>query len=911
MLERVLAARDATNERVAALMLATIGRAERRQFWFGPAVQHGRPLEQGIRHRAWRSAAAADYIRLGRCRSHHDRRHSRQPGNFTREGVMDTLLRDIALAARTLRRAPAFTLIAAATIALGIGACTAIFSVVNAVLLRPLPYADADRLVLVWGDMIARDVFDFPFPPADFHDLRERGTLFDGLAAVTTFRQTVTGDDGEPEQVHAAGVTTNFFSLLGARISAGRDFTPDDGTPPPPLPAGAPAAGPPPPLQLAGILSHGFWQRRYGGDRSVIGRTIDMGNQRVEIVGVLAPDFEVLFPPGTNVERLPDVYAALRVDFAAGSRINVFLRVIGKLKPGVTLAAAQALLDALASDLRRDFPIKETAGLQFRVTPMHTDLVEDVRPALLALLGAVLFVLLIACANVANLLLVRAAARERELAVRTALGASRWRLVRQLLTESVLLAAFGAVIGVGLASLGIRLLAALQPGDLPRIDAVSIDPVVLAFTAAAAFVAALVFGLVPAVRAARADIATSLRESGRTAGVAGGRTLRSSVVIAEVALSFVLLIGSGLMLRSFAALQRVDPGFDPDGVLTFSAQARGNDAQRIAFMQQVRERIGALSGVSGVAAANPLPLDGGIANARWGPEAAATDPELFQQAQVHFVLPSYFETMRARLLAGRVFTEAENVATTPYVVIDDVLARKAFRGVSPIGKRLYIRVRTNDPEWFEVIGVVAHQRHTTLATEGREALYFVDGQLGHGAANRWVVRTTGDPLALVSRIRAVIAELDPLVAIGEVQPMRALVSRAMAPTRFTLVLIGVFAAVAAFLAGIGLYGVLATVVRQRRAEIGVRMAFGALPARIQGLFVGEGLKLSIIGIGLGIVVAFALTRVMTSMLIGVAPTDPLTFATMAVLFVGIAAVASWLPARRAARLDPARALREE
>jgi predicted permease len=826
---------------------------------------------------------------------------------------MDTLLRDIAFASRTLRRSPAFTLIAATTIALGIGACTAIFSVVNAVLLRPLPYADAERLVLVWGDMIARDVFDFPFPPADFHDLRERGTLFDEFAAVTTGRQTVSGDEGEPEQVRVAGVTPNFFRLLGGRIIAGRDFEPADGTPPPPPPApgAAPPAGPPPPLQLAGILSHGFWQRRYGGDRGVIGRTIAMGNQRVEIVGVLAPGFEVLFPPGTNIERLPDIYSALRVDYAAGSRINVFLRVIGKLKPGVTLAAAQSQLDALATDLRRDFPIKEAAGLQFRVEPMHADLVHDVRPTLLALLGAVLFVLLIACANVANLLLVRAAARDREIAVRTALGGSRWRLVRQLLTESVLLAAIGAVLGVGLATLGIRLLAALQPGDLPRIDTVGIDPVVLGFTAAAAFFAALVFGLAPAVRASRTDIATALRETGRTAAVASGRRLRSGVVVAEVALSFVLLVGSGLMLRSFAALQSVDPGFDPDGVLTFVAQARGNEAQRAAFVQQVRDRIGALPAVTGVAAAFPLPLDGGIANARWGPEAAASDPDLFQQAQVHIVLPSYFETMRARLLAGRVFTEAESVPTTPYVVIDDVLARKAFHGESPVGRRLFIRVRSNEPEWFEVIGVVAQQRHTTLAAEGREALYFVDGQFNHGAANRWVVRTAGDPLALAPAIRAEIAQIDPLVALGEVQPMRALVSRAMAPTRFTLVLIGVFAAVAALLAAIGLYGVLATVVRQRTAEIGVRMAFGAPPRTIQSLFVGEGLKLSVIGIGVGLLAAAALTRVMTSMLVGVAPTDPLTFSSMAVLFVAIAVLASWLPARRAARLDPSRALREE
>jgi len=835
---------------------------------------------------------------------------------------MQSLLKDVAYAWRTLRSNPAFSLTAIITLALGIGASTAIFSVVNAVLLRPLPYGDAGRLTLIWGDMVKRDVKDFPFPPGDLPHLRQQATLFQEMGGVGTFKQPLVGDGGEPEQVNVAGVTENMLTVLRARILLGRNFNASDATPLPPPPQAAPGAPPPapavgpdgqPPLVASWILSYGFWQRRYGGDRNVIGKMVDVGNGRAEIIGVLAPEFELLFPPSTDVERNPDIYTALRIDFATASRTNVFLRMVGRLKPGVTMPQAQQQLDNIAADLRRRFPIKEAAGLHIRAEWMRDDLVADVRPAIIALMGAVSFVLLIACANVANLMLVRAASRERELAVRSALGGTRWGLIRQMLTESMLVATLGALVGFGLAQAGIKLLLVLAPENLPRLDSVSADPSVLVFTILAGIVSAAAFGIVPALRASRPDLADILRSAGRTGGLARGRRIRNAVVTAEVALSFVLLIGCGLMLRSFIALQHVDPGYDPKGLLTFfavSGRPGGPDVQA-GIIRQLAERLRSVPGVTGVTAASPLPLDGGIVNARWGTEAAVTDPSKFQQANVHIVLPGYFKVMRSKFLEGRDFTEADNNPNAVLAIIDRNFAAKAFPGQSAIGKRLYVRVRSNDPEWFEVIGVVDRERHETLAADSREAMFLTDGLFGHGAVARWVVRTSGDPNALVPTIRSAIRELDRQMPVSEVQPMTAFVDRAMASTRFALALIATFAAIAVVLAAVGLYGVLSTVVRQRTAEIGVRMAFGANTSSIFQLVIGHGLRLSAIGIALGAVGALALTRGMKTMLVGVRPTDPLTFVAIGVLFMAVAAVSSWIPARRAAGLDPNVALREE
>ena len=828
---------------------------------------------------------------------------------------MDSLLHDLRQAARSLRSRPGFALTAVLTLALGIGAGTAIFSVANAVLLRPLPYAAADRLVLLWGELRARDVHDFPFPPGDLRDIQEQTTAFEEIAALTPGQAPLAGDGSEPERVSAVGVTTNLLPLLGARILHGRAFVPEDALPQPQPPQDAGVlAGPPqgPQLPQIVVLGHDFWQRRYGGDPGVVGRSVDIGNGRAQIVGVLAPGFELLWPPGANIDRVPDLFSAMRIDYETASRNNVFLRVVGRLKPGVPVGRAQEEVDAVAADLRERFPIKQTADLRIHVVPMHDDLVAEVRPAILVLMGAVGLVLLIACANVANLLLVRASSRTRELAVRAALGSSPGRLVRQMLAESAILAAAGAAAGLALAWTGIRLLVALAPANLPRLDAVRIDPVVLGFTILASLAAAALVGIVPALRAARPDLAEVLRASGRSPALQGGSLLRSGVVVAEVALSFVLLVGSGLMVRSFVALQRTDPGYDPSGVLTFSVNPLADSPDgRAAFMRALRERLAALPGVEAATAAGPLPLDGGLANSRWGTEEAATDASKFQQANVHIVLPGYFQAMRTRVLAGRVFDESDNRPDATGIVVDERLAAKAFGGRPAVGERLFVRVRSPEPEWLTVIGVVEHARHESLAADGREAIYFADGFFGHGAAGRWAVRTSGDPSALAASARAAVRDLDARLPVAEVQPMSAFVDRAMAPTRFALVLIGVFAAIAALLAAVGLYGVLSTVVRQRTAEIGVRMAFGARSASIFRLVIGQGLRLSALGIVIGVGAAWALTRVLSSMLVGVAPTDPATFGAIAALFLAIAAVACWLPARRAAGVDPVIALREE
>jgi predicted permease len=828
------------------------------------------------------------------------------------------LLRDFTYAARTLARSPVFAATAIVTIALGIGASTAIFSVTNAVLLRPLPYKNPDRLVFAISDMRKRNVKDFPFSNADFFDLRS-GTpgMFEPLAAVNTGRTTMPREDQSPEQVRWATITPNFFRMMGASIALGRDFTDADGQPQPqqPAPAAGQAAALPPSLPQMAILSYSYWQRRFGGNPDIIGRPMPGARQGgTQIVGVLKPGFELLFPPDANMEQYPDIWFASRLAYDNGNRNQVSLHVIGRLKDGVAPEKAQSAVERVAASLRRAFIIHETSGWSIHLEPMHRHVVEEVRPALLALMGAVIFLLLIACANVANLLLVRASLRERELAIRTALGGSWWRLVSQTLAEAVLLAFTGALLGLGLAWVGIHELRAIAPASLPRLDSIKIDPAVLGFTVLAALAAAAVFGLAPAIRAVRPGIAPLLRASGRNAGLSGAGLLRNFVVVAEVALSFVLLIGSGLMFRSFLELQRIDPGFDPHGLLTFlllGGRGGQQPQERAARQREIQTRLQTLPGVQAVTSSFPLPLAGGFSPIRWGLEPALTDPSKFQAVDFQIVLPGYFEVLRTPLLAGRTFTDADNAPDRKGVVIDQMLAAKAFPGQSAVGKRLLIRIRTPEPEWVEVIGVVQHQRDSSLAVAGREQIYFCDGFLGHGATGYWAMRTAGDPVKYSSVVRAAIAKLDPHLLVSEMQPMDTLVEHAQASTRFSLLLIGVFASVAVLLAGVGLYGVLSTVVRQRTPEIGVRMALGAAPRSIFSLVVGQGLRLSAAGVGLGLVAAFGLTRAIASMLVGVKATDPLTFASMAVLFFAIAAVASWLPARRAAALDPTAALREE
>ena len=836
---------------------------------------------------------------------------------------MDSLMKDVGYALRTLRRNLGFTVTATATIALGIGACTAIFSIVNGVLLRPLPYSDPNRLVLMWTELRARGVMDFPFPIPDVKDLREEAKSFDGVAGLFPPGRVAIGAEGtEFEQVRVMASTPDLLSLLGARMFLGRHFIEEDGKPQPRNPPGAPGAAPPPQaprLPSMVILTYPFWQRKFGGDAGVVGRTIEFGNGKAEVVGVLAPGFQLLFPPRTGIDPNADMWTAARLDFEAAARNTGALRVVARLKPGVPLEQARAEAEAIATTMRERFPVKKTADVHWRVMPMQEDLVSDVRTSILALFGAVTFVLLIACANVANLLVVRASARQRELVIRAAIGGSRWRLIRQMLTESLVLAIAGGALGLMLAQSGIDLLIAMGPAKLPRIDSIRLDPTVLAFTVAATLVTALICGLVPALRASRPNLMDVLRLCGGPSGLRAGRVLRNSVVVVEVALSFVLLIGSGLMVRSFIALQQVDAGYDPSNVLTFVLQApQRQDEERAAFVRQATDRLRAIPGVLNVTAAAPMPLDGGSANIPWATEAAgASDPSAFRQANFFNVRPGFFETMKTRVVAGRTFTEEDNVTTTKAVVVDDMLAARAFPGASAVGRTLLVRnLRGGGPnapqnEKVEVIGVVAHQRHETLVEPGREGIFFVEGFFGPGSANRWAIRTSGPPESIGQAVRAAIAEIDPKVPLGEMQPMTAFVDKSVAPTRFAVVLIGIFAIVAGVLAAIGLYGVLATVVRQRTAEIGLRVVLGAQRRSILKLIIGEGLRLSLAGVALGLLAALAVTRLLRSLLVSVTPTNPLTFTAITALFFAIAAVACWVPARRAAALEPTAALRAE
>jgi putative ABC transport system permease protein len=829
---------------------------------------------------------------------------------------MHTLWQDLRFGARMLLKNPVFTLIAIITLALGIGANTAIFSVANAVLLRPLPYENPDRLVFADVELRKRGVKEWRFSNTDFIDFRKAAkTTFEGVAGVYTGRTTISRDDGTREQISFASVTPNFFRLLGARIAFGRDFAEADGEPQPSQPPDQ-QAGVVPGMPTIAILSYSYWQQRFGGSTAILGNRMlsGGGNSGPLIVGVLAPGFELLLPPRLNEERTPDIWYAARLTYDTANRYTVIHRVIARLKEGATLEQAQSEADVVGAEKRRSDTVLEGAGFHIRLEPMHKYLVEEVRPAILALTGAVIFLLLIACANVANLLLVRASQRQRELAVRAALGGSWWRLVRQMLMEALLLAGAGTLLGLGLAWYGIRQLLAIAPANLPRLGSITIDPAVLGFTALAGLAAAVIFGLPPALQASRPDVMNILRGIGRTGGLGGGRWLRNTVVVAEVALSFVLLIGSGLMIRSFIALQRIDPGYDPDNVLAFQLDGAGNlsnPQERAAFMRELHGRLSALPGIESVTASYPFPLARRFSPLRWGMGDALSDPNKFQAADWQVVLPGYFEALRTPLIAGRVFTEADDTPERKVAIIDEFLAAKAFPNESAVGKRILVRFASPEPQWVEVIGVVAHQRQTTLAEPGREQVYFTNGFNRNRLATYWGVRTKGDPAQYAAVIRAEVAKFRPNLLITEMQPMEALVVRAQASTRFSLLLIGVFAVVAALLATIGLYGVLSNVVRLRTSEIGVRMALGATPGNIFKLVVGHGLRLSLAGIAVGMVAAFGFTRAMTSMLVGVKATDPVTFAGMAVFFLIIAAIASGLPARRAARLDPTIALREE
>ena len=786
---------------------------------------------------------------------------------------------------RMTRKAPGFAAAVMATIALGVGVSTAMFSVTDAVLLRPLPYKNQGRLVLT----------DTLLSSADYWDLK---AAFEDLSATMVYRAIVPREDGSAERVSKGQVTVNFFGMTGAKIAFGRDFTDADGKPPARMePLFPPADG------AVAILSYEYFERRYGGNTAVLGHEmLGAGEPAPKIVGVLAPGFKLLLPAGS-----PDIWIANNRGYDAPNRGEAMLQVVGAMRDGTTLEQAQAQVDRVVAGWR--IP-------RFRVglKPWHRTLAAEVRPALVALMGSVIFLLLIACANVANLLLVRASMRGRELGIRAALGAGWQRIAGRLLAEAGLLVGFGTLMGVGLAWAGIRTLLVFAPLNVPRVESVGIDWRVLAFAALAGLLECAILAAVLAWRAARPDIMDALRHGGHTGGLGTGRVLRDSVVVAEVALSFVLLIGSGLMFRSFLELRRVNPGYDPHGLLTFLlvGDARGFEQpqRRLAFLDELQDRLRAIPGVESVGGSLAMPLAGRplMSGLQWGSEEARANPGW--RADVSTVLPGYFETLRTRVIEGRTFGANDNAPGRNVAVIDELLAAKAFPHQSAIGKRVFVNLP--NAVWLEVIGVVAHQRQATLADAGREQIYLTDGFFGIGISRHWALRTAGDPTKYGAAVRAEMAKFAPgRLALTEMQTMDTTVDRAESGTRFQFLLMGVFAAIAALLAAVGLYGVLSSVVRQRIPEIGVRMALGATPAGIFKMVVGRGLLLSAVGVAGGFMAALALTRAMSSMLVGVTATDPATFAAITGLFFLIGAVASWAPAKRAAALDPNMTLRME
>jgi putative ABC transport system permease protein len=821
------------------------------------------------------------------------------------------MVRDFLYATRTLRASPAFTAAGILTLALGVGASTAIFSVANAVLLRPLPYKDPTRLVYACTDLRTRNVHDYLWSTGDLVDLREHASqTIEDAAGVHTQRGVLLHDNGPSEDVAIAGVTTNFFRLIGAHVILGRDFTESDAAPQPIGLNGQPASAAQQ-LPNYAILSYEYWQRRLGGNPGILGKPLVKGGSVV--VGVLEPRVELYFRPDKSIIQDPDLWVADR-QVAGEPRIVLRWRAIARLRPGVSLERAQAQADAVAAQSRALTPAFQGADLRFRIEPMQAYLTSQARPAILALMGAAIFLLLIACSNVANLFLVRASLRTRDLAVRTAMGASWRQLAQQTLAEALLIGATGSLFGFLLASAGIRELLAIAPVNLPRRDAIVIDPAALAFSIAAGFGAALLFGLAPAVRAARPDLAQVLRASGRTSGLAGGTLARNAVVVAEVALCFVLLVGSGLMFRSFLALERIDPGFNAHGVLTLRATGGRQTLhveERAAIVRQIHDTLAAIPGVEAVTAADVLPLNGQFFPYRWGTVEAEHDESKYQAFDVETVIPGYFKTMRTPLVDGREFDDSDNRPGVYHIIIDDLLANKAFPGRRAVGQRILSRFRTTAPQPWEIIGVAAHQRLSSLIDAGREQGYLPDGFWAYQYVAEWALRTHGDPANYAEAAREALRKYDRTLLVSNMMTMDAIVERAQTGTRFSMLLIGAFAGIAALLAAVGLYGVLSTVVRQRTAEIGVRMALGAAPSGIFGLMVAYGMRLSIAGIFAGLIAALLLTRVMATMLVGIKPTDPTTFAAMAAFFLLIAGLATWIPARRAALLDPNVALRNE
>ncbi|HZM90856.1 MAG TPA: ABC transporter permease [Blastocatellia bacterium] len=798
--------------------------------------------------------------------------------------MIDGLLQDLRYGIRMLFKHRGFTIIALVTLALGIGATTAIFSVVDAVVLRPLPFRDPERVVRMWGTFSQGN--QASTSPPDFLDYRAQNSTFEEFAARTSRSYNLTGDS-EPERVSASLVTTNFFKAIGITPVHGRDFTAEEEAP----------------GQRVAIISEGLWRRRLGGELPVIGKTLTLDGATYTVVGVA--------PNATRLLDDSDIWTPLSFD---GDEMKVrrfhFLRAFGRLKPGISLQQARTDLDAVAIGLERQYPDSNTTW-RLRLVPLRDEMLGDVRTPLYVLLGAVAFVLLIACANVANLLLARAAGRQKEIAIRSAMGARPIRLIRQLLVESLVLAAAGGGLGLLLAVWGTELLVKLAPDTISRAGAIGVDTRVLGFTLVVSLLCGVIFGLAPALQTSRPDLNESLKEGGKGAPSMSHNRTHRFLVVTEVALAMVLLVGAGLLVQSFRNLRNVDPGFVPSNVLTmllFLPESKyGESGKAGAFVDQVLARVAALPGVKAVGTTLHLPFRGGGDTYFKIEGRPFADPNQQVTALNPAISHDFFNAMGISLLQGRGFTEQETKGEEKKtVIINESFARTYFPGEEPLGNRLIIDM--GRPATCEIIGVTQDIKQFSLLGEPIPTMYLPNINVGR---SNLVVRASGDPLALTSAIRGAVQSIDKDQPIANVATMEEILSRSVGEPRFRTLLLGVFAALALVLAAIGIYGVMSYTVARRTHEIGIRMALGARPKDTLMLIVGQGLGLALIGVGVGFAGAFGLTQLLSSLLFGVSPTDLSTFVVIALLLTGVAAVACYIPARRATRVDPMLALRCE
>jgi putative ABC transport system permease protein len=804
-----------------------------------------------------------------------------------------------------LAKNPGFTAVAIIALALGIGANSAIFSVVNAVLLRPLPYERPERLVMLWENNPALQLgFDLlPVSAANFTEWRGRGQSFEEVSAFDSVSFNLTGAD-TPDQIGGARVSANFFKLLGVQPERGRAFLPEEDQPG---------------NNRVIVISHSLWENRFGSDPNIIGRTMTLNDTGYTVVGIMPKDFG--FPKATDLPsyfQLPpqiELWAPLALTREIiNSRGNHNYAVMARLKPGVTLEQAQSEMTAIASGLEQQSPFN--AGWGVTIVPLHEQAVGSLRLVLLVLAGAVGFVLLIACANIANLLLARAASRQKEIAIRTALGASRSRIVRQLLTESVLLALAGGTLGILLTLWGIDLLLALSPANLPRIKEVNIDAWVLGFTLAVSLATGIAFGLAPALQVSKANLNEFLKDGARgsTSGIRAHR-VRNLLVMSEVALTLVLLICAGLLARSFIRLMSVDAGFNPRNVITMRVNLPQNKyperRDQTAFFKQVISRVETLPGVQTVGAVSHLPLSGAEESGNFSIEGRPpVDPKESPIVNLRAISPGYFQAMEIPLLKGRDFTEQDN-DQSPYVaIISESLARRFFPDEDPIGQRVKRGSASSTLPWATIVGIVADIKHSALDAEPKPHLYFSYLQNPFPYLTL-VVRSATSPEGLAAALRSEVWAVDKDQPVTAITTMERYLSEAMATRRFNMILLGVFAIVALVLAAVGIYGVISYSVTQRTHEIGVRMALGASSGDVMRLIVGQAMTLAAAGVAAGLVAAFALTRVMESLLFGVSSHDVITFIAIPLVLGAVALAACLVPARRATKVDPMVALRYE